>query len=146
MYLYYYRSLLLQRQSIVVSGNSSSTGGKQHYSSPAIQLTQTDILSSLKKLSLIAHNDVRNEIIQGIYELLQSYDNANNGAPVTPLSQQSLQGGASRLSFSGWLAILEIITNIPLSWVECSENVLLGEESSRQSQGTMVCNCIGNRI
>lgn len=131
------RSLLLERQRIVEPLNSSDTDGHLHYSSPAIQLTQTDILSSLKKLSLIAHNDVRNEIIQGIYELLQSYDNANSGTPATTLSQQSVQGGASRLSFSGWLAILEIITNIPLSWVECPEGVSCDEESTAQSKGDM---------
>ena len=45
-----------------------SVSTRQQYATPNIQLTQADILSSLKKLSHISHNDVRDEIIIGIYE------------------------------------------------------------------------------
>jgi len=120
-----HRKLLLHRQLLPVNEGPSGFGRSSaaaRQGSASIQLTQTDILASLKMLSQIVHNDVRNEVIQGIYQLLQSYDSNNydsaSSAYALPSSTSASgrDSGANRLSYSGWLAILEIITNIPLSW------------------------------
>ena len=83
---------------VAVAGNNRSVG----------QLTAFDILFSLKALSTANYDDVRNDVINGVLELVQG----PSGSHIV----NSATGNANAAS-SGWLAIVELIASVPASMV-----------------------------
>ena len=103
-----------------MSSATGGVGGIASASSRRLQLTQADLLSSLRGLANIKYSDVRRDVMQGLLEMLEGGGQAVTG---------------------GWGIIIELLTAVPASMLPVDVD---GDEHRDGQASPGVDNCDGH--